>query len=453
MKITKSEGVTPTENLLAKLCENTFLKLWSYPNPIKDDKKELCDLLAIFGNHVFIFYDRENLSLKKEGDTITNWERWKKKAIDMQIKTAHGAEKYIRRNAKIFLDVELKSPFPIKIDTNNMIVHKIVIAHGAKDACREFSDENVFGSLAIIYGDKSDNIPFPFLITLDKNNPVHIFDSENLELIFKELDTFYDFSRYLEAKISAINNYEALIYCGEEDLLAHYMLNYDESNHTHFIGYKDKKVNMIIIGEGEWKDFEQSDIFKRKKKSDEISYVWDGLIQKTCQYALDGITRGASIFNNKNAIYYMAMEPRFHRRELSDRIVRAINNFPQSQQPFVRLLTYIESFHKNRAYLFLQLKIDPISDYDNEYRPYRQQLLEIACGVTKNKFKQLHSIIGIATEPPKLNEGTSEDFIYLDCSHWTKEDEEYYDSLNAQFGFLKSKDLKLNRKKGNEFPD
>ena len=47
----KSEGVTPTERLLSDLCERSFLKLWSYPNPFKDDRDELCDLLAVFENH------------------------------------------------------------------------------------------------------------------------------------------------------------------------------------------------------------------------------------------------------------------------------------------------------------------------------------------------------------------------------------------------------------------
>ena len=54
-----SGGVTATERLLAEFCERSFLKLWSYPNPHKDDGHELCDLLAVFGDTVFIFFDRE----------------------------------------------------------------------------------------------------------------------------------------------------------------------------------------------------------------------------------------------------------------------------------------------------------------------------------------------------------------------------------------------------------
>jgi hypothetical protein len=55
MPISKSLGVTTTEQLLADLCDRSFLKLWSYPNPFKDDRKELCDLLAVFENHVSFF--------------------------------------------------------------------------------------------------------------------------------------------------------------------------------------------------------------------------------------------------------------------------------------------------------------------------------------------------------------------------------------------------------------
>ena len=39
--LTKSPGVTATERMLADFCERSFLKLWSYPNPYKDDGHEL----------------------------------------------------------------------------------------------------------------------------------------------------------------------------------------------------------------------------------------------------------------------------------------------------------------------------------------------------------------------------------------------------------------------------
>jgi hypothetical protein len=60
-QIIKLRGVTKTEHLLADFCERSSLKLWSYPNPFKEDAHELCDLLVVFGNHVLIFFDREKV--------------------------------------------------------------------------------------------------------------------------------------------------------------------------------------------------------------------------------------------------------------------------------------------------------------------------------------------------------------------------------------------------------
>lgn len=437
-KIVKSEGVTPTERLLADLCERSFLKLWSYPNPFKEDKDELCDLLAVFENHVFIFFDRENLAFSKEGDLLTNWNRWKKKAIDSQTRTAQGAERYIRSGRDIFIDKDLTIPFPFDIDRKKMVVHKIIVAHGAKEACENFSDDNVYGSLGVSYCLSEADLPFPFMIHIDKENPVHVFDSHNLPIIFSELDTFYDFASYLDAKVDAIKAYDMLSYCGEEDLLAHYFLNFDKSRNKHFIGTSKKDINAIMIGEGEWKDFIELEIYKRKKIADTISYHWDKLIQITCQNTLDGTIGGSSPLRGRSAIHEMAKEPRFHRRALSERMIQSIHNFPETTQRIMRNLSFMPSFYKDKGYVFLQLKVDGITDYENEYRQIRQAMLEIACGAAKNKFGHLKTVIGIAIDAPKYAEKNLEDFILMDCTDWPGEQREHYKKANEEFGFFKT---------------
>lgn len=347
-KIVKSEGVTSTERLLANLCEKSFLKLWSYPNPFKEDKDELCDLLVVFENHVFIFFDRESLAFSKEdNDPLINWNRWKKKAIDSQTRTAHGAERYIRSGRKIFLNKDLTIPFPFNIDLQKMQVHKIIVAHGAKEACENFSEDNVYGSLGVFYGTSNTNSPIPFMIHIDKENPVHVFDSHNLPIIFSELDTVYDFTSYLDAKVSAINTYDMVSYCGEEDLLAHYFLNFDETRNKHFIGTTKKNINAIMVGEGEWKDFIETEVYKRKKSADKISYHWDKLLQVTCQNTLDGIIGGSSPLRGRSAIHEMAKEPRFFRRALSERMIQSIRNFPETQSRIMRNLSFMPSFYQD----------------------------------------------------------------------------------------------------------
>lgn len=438
-KIFKSEGVTPTEKMLAEICDRTFLKLWSYPNPFKDDKKELCDLLAVFENHVLIFFDRENLTFSKENnDLLVSWNRWKKRTIDSQIKTANGAERYLRSEGKIFLDNELSIPFPFEIDRKEMVVHKIIVAHGAKAACEKFSEENLSGSIGICYGDNVHELQYPFLLQIDKANPVHVFDSYNLPIILSELDTFYDFTTYLEAKIEAIESFDMLSYCGEEDLLANYYLNFDKTRNKHFIGTIDKKFNFITIGEGEWKNFIELEIYKRKKIADKDSYLWDRLIQKTCEHTLEGTIRGFSPLNGKSAVHEMAKEPRFHRRELSKRILNAIDNFPETPYPMIRNITFMNSFLENKGYVFLQLKMDGIKDYENEYRPIRQEMLRVACGAAKNNFENLKTVVGLAIDAPKYAVTNSEDFILMDCTDWSDEQREQYRKENEIFGFFKT---------------
>ena len=62
--IERALGTTPTERYLKKLCDHTFLSLWSYPGVYRDqyageggDGKEVCDLLVVFENDVIVFSD------------------------------------------------------------------------------------------------------------------------------------------------------------------------------------------------------------------------------------------------------------------------------------------------------------------------------------------------------------------------------------------------------------
>ena len=212
--ITKSSGVTETERMLAEFCERSFLKLWSYPNPFKDSKNghELCDLLAVFGDYVFIFFDRENqIPDVPDKDHQILWDRWKKNVIDRQVKTAHGAEQYIKSGRPIFLDAKRTRPFPLAIDPQKAIIHKIVVAHGAKEACERASDQNIYGSLAISYCETDVNQTQPFIIEIDRRNPVHIFDSHNFSIVLGELDTVSDFSNYLDEKLRAVAKFDSLL--------------------------------------------------------------------------------------------------------------------------------------------------------------------------------------------------------------------------------------------------
>lgn len=449
--IQRSPGITRTERQLAQLCEQSFLKLWSYPNPCRDDGHELCDLLAVFYNRLFIFFDRDKkLDIEPGGDFRVAWDRWKRDAIDSQINSCHGAERYIRSGRKIYLDALKKEVFPVDFDRSKVTVHKIIVAHGAAEACKKFFSENASGSLAVSYGEPHGSPPFPFFIDIDSHRPVHVFDTETLPILLRELDTVADFSMYIDAKEEAIARLRFLVYTGEEDLLAHYFMNFDDAKKRHFIGTLDPTINGVMIEEGQWVDFQSSRVYTETKQANSPSYLWDELLQRTAQNALDGILLGNPAHTD-GPILEMAKEPRFSRRALSEHMIASMRNFPDSVSGLARSVSLMPSFYPGKSFVFLQVWGNTAIHDDPEYRSHRQQLLRIACGAAKNTFPEIQTIVGIGMDAPKHAKDNSEDFLLLDCSRWTTEDRANYAELNTELRFFASPDLKRTQKKASEF--
>ncbi|MFT2094809.1 hypothetical protein ACMS1Z_08985 [Acidiphilium multivorum] len=442
MKDETPQGVTDSERFLSELCSRTFLYIWSYANPFKDDGHEFCDVLAVFENHVFIFFDREKvLSDFIEGeDPSVRWSRWKRNVVDRQVKAARGAERYLRSGRKIYLDAKKTRELPIPLKLEDVTIHKIIVAHGATEACKNFSESNIHGSLAISYGE-SANIPeWPFIVHLDRSDPVHIFDTHNLPIVLGTLDTIKDFSDYLNAKIDAISLFNLLCYCGEEDLLAHYLQNTNPQTNKHFIGSPDPTFDAIIIAEGAWQDLIARQWYVETQSANKRSYLWDRIIKNACDHWLGGTLLGdGHPLNEHGAIFEMAKEPRFMRREAVDTMLRAINAFPDTKGRPARYLSLFGSYCPEKAYVFLQLWIPPAIRGDDEtYRAKRQEILRIACGSAKNHYPQFKKIVGICIPPPKLENNFGEDFIWLDCTQWTEEQCNEYDRLNRDWGFFET---------------
>jgi hypothetical protein len=196
--IVKAEGVTDSERYLAMLAEKSFLNLWSYPSPFRDqrqavkgDGKELCDLLVVCGQHIIIFSEK---TIKwPDGDLNAAWRRWSRRAVQNSAKQAKGAERWIVEFPhRIFLDRECTNPFPIDFPKpEDRIVHRVIVARGAAQACQKHLAEGS-GSLiikpAIVGNDHWSNpaINFqPFAIgDIDPSGSfVHVFDDVALDII------------------------------------------------------------------------------------------------------------------------------------------------------------------------------------------------------------------------------------------------------------------------------
>jgi hypothetical protein len=233
-------------------------------------------------------------------------------------------------------------------------------------------------------------------------------------------------------------------YCGEEDLLGHYLINYDQEIKRHIIGSKTDDVSFVGIGEGEWYDFIGTSLYENTKKKNKISYFWDELIQRTCQNALDGIIGGNSdMLRGQNAIFEMVKEPRFFRRALAEKIMQAVSNFPDHPEQMTRQVTYLPSHIPDVGYVFFQLRVPKAYGKQADYREKRQKLLEIACGAAKNKLPHLSKVVGIGMDAPKYAEAinSGEDFILLPCEIWPEDMRSYYEGENKIWEFFATSQL------------
>lgn len=428
----KSEGLTPTEKLLASLCDKTFLRLWSYPNPFQRPGTELCDVIALFENQIFLFFDREVRKFDAADNLQLAWERWHRKVITAQISTAKGAKRHIENGGDVFLDAKCTVKVPIPANRSELTIHRIIVAHGAKEACASYSGKNGYGSMAISYGSPpTPGAGFPFMIHLDREDPVHVLDSHNLEIILGELDTISDLTAYFSEKERAIRAY-SLAYAGEEDLLAHYFLNMDPNTKRYRIGPVKGSYDYVIIGEGEWRDFRNLPQYNSRKEANKPSYLWDELIQKTGQHSLDGTGWGNTDAFSPSAMREMAKESRLARRAISRGMIEAIDTFPDSgpdPSATVQKLCFWRSDEAGKAYIFIQMRQPAFLVYE-QYRQARASFLIGACGIAKNKFPDLTTIVGIAMEPPKFVKRVSEDFVLLDCSEWAESQRAEHEDLN-----------------------
>ena len=130
----------------------------------KGDGKEVCDLLAVFDNHVMIFSDKD-CHFQDNKDLRIAWARWYKKAVLASAAQIWGAERWIRdAPTKLFLDRKCTVPFPINLPKpDEAIFHRIVVAHDGSRACKKALGGS--GSLMlsnVLLGD--DHLHMPFMI-------------------------------------------------------------------------------------------------------------------------------------------------------------------------------------------------------------------------------------------------------------------------------------------------
>lgn len=461
--VTRSNGITESERYLQKLCEKSFLRLWSYPGVYRDQSsgigamvgKEVCDLLVVFEDHIIIFSDK-NITFPDTGNIDLDWSRWVSKAVLDSGKQLYGAERWIKQHPdRLYIDRDCKQVFPINLpDLTSAKIHRIVVAHGVSERCKkELGGSGSLMIISTIVGNdhtllrNNGGIPFAVGQLDPQRGFVHILDDTSLEIVMNTLDTISDFTSYLEKKEVFFPNMLAVNATGEEELLAYYLskLN-DEGEHDFIV---DKEINALGIDEGFWDDFVKSDQRKSQLAANRVSYSWDDLIEEFIKNILNDsqyIKDPLGPRNQEKIMRFLAREPRTRRRILMNSFFELLKKTSPSQKS-VRIV--VPSKKGDPYYVFL---IVPhiYGTTESDYRKVRMKLLESYSLVVKHDFPDAEDIVGIATEPLTIIDYRSEDAIYFDARIWTPEQEEESKRLKRDLSLLEN--TKTYRSKEFEFP-
>ncbi len=426
-------GLTRTERHLNSLGQRSFLSLWGHANLFRAPSKELADYTVICHNIVVLFSDKE-VGFNESIPIDIAWPRWYNRAIVKSVAQLDRAANWIRNHPdQIYKDVGCKKRVELLDNINEPVeIHCITIANGAGAACiRHFGGGS--GSL-VVSPPGEGGVQEPFSVgNPGYKNFIHVFDEANIHVILRELDTLRDFVDYLCKRRILLENNRLFFAASEEDLLALYLKDVNEFGEHDFVWETGRSLgddDKIIVQEGSYASFRRAGAYKRKKKADRKSYLWDRLIEKFAGHltagtladvpkrlGLNGKEGGAEL-----ALRYMALEPRVQRRAHAEAILSAFGIIQKRGNRFFRAMLPPDPESGETAYCLLLLKRSVMTDgssYD-EYREFRATTLAAYTEGLLERNRHLRRIIGIATEGD-LGKGASEDLLYHEPPEWTDE--------------------------------
>jgi hypothetical protein len=431
----KAEGTTPSEQHLARLCRQSFLSLWSFPNVFHNEGmaagagagKELCDLLVVFDNDVIISSDK-TCRVTASGNTHTDWRRWYERAIVGNLNQIKGAERHIKLFPDtLYLDRACTQRFPLPIpDPAVARYHRVIVAHGASERIRQ--EIGGSGALRIkpdILGSQHtarfENGGEPF--TIGQVDPafgyVHVLDDASLDVVMCELDTISDFVAYLTRKESIVLDGTLEYAPSELDLVADYLFPIDGKFNSDFT--KPAEGERLSIHEGRWAAFDEDGYRQKRKQEDVVSYLWDRIIEESSTHALAGTLLypvSAAVAEVANGLRWMARENRFARRYLSTWVADAVEGSRRTSGN--RITRSTSSKHHGTTVFTVLLLASNIKGATKENYPGgRRILLSQVVEVAKLKHPDATDVIGIATDMYP-NQFRSQDIAYRDFREYTE---------------------------------
>jgi hypothetical protein len=466
----KSKGMTESEKYLAKLCEKSFLSLWSYPNVYSDegkkgngDGKEICDLLVVFGNDVIIFSDK---SCKfSPGDINIGWNRWFKKSIYKSARQIYGAENWLLKYPnRVFLDNKCTTKLPIELPKpENIRIHRVLVALNVAKHVKKYFN-SISGSLMInpqIVGNEhyTDNrTPSP-LFNVGKIIPgkgyLHVFDDSSLDIVMNELDTISDFVEYLRKKEKFIRLNKLGNAASEEDLMAYYLREQDFKGAREFF-FKPfiNQPTMICADEGLWNEFKNHPQFIERKKADKVSYFWDSLIEMFNEYYFKGelnFENEMSRSQYEETIRQFAKQNRISRRYFSIAFTEFMRSFPNINENFRAFRVAPSPFFTNEAFAILLLS-KPKEITNNEYKAVRKDMLVTHVNSALVNYPYIEKMMAIATEPPHSGD-YSHDMLYIERKELSESDMQEAKKIQSETGFFLPENITFSHGEVVEYPE
>jgi hypothetical protein len=425
--IVKENGITKRERYLAKLADETFFGLWSYPNVYTNEGisknligKELCDLLVVFGETLLIFSDKD-IKFNENKPIDVAWKRWFKKSVIKSCAQLYGAESWIRRkDSKLFLDKECDSDFPIDLSSISNIHLIAVTCNSNKPAQKYLGGDNpsLFQNFRLNSKECSDN-NFTIGDLYPNKTFVHVLDEFTLDLLIKELSTIADFINYLSEKVKAIRGNKVIAAAGEEELLSLYFQGRNENNYLGEITCSTDEP--MLLDHGLWTEFKSSQEYSVLNESCRSSKLWDELIQRFSESIITANVGKFSeypIEHHERALRHMASEPRVSRYFLSKAFEDKFNEVPIDRRSSRLVISPTEP-SKMIIFLFFP-RSNKVSD--SEYRELRFQLSRSYALVGKYLYPAKITFLVLSTET-KGTSRRSEDIFSIEYGSKLSKDE------------------------------
>jgi len=162
----------PSEKFVYRFCSESFFSLWSYPNPLREDGRELCDVLVQFRQNLIIISVKDIKFDEHLPDGRVAAERWRRSAIEKSKNQILGAERYLKNKGSFSVKMAPDGEVRHIEEINRMRIFRIAVALGSQ------------GMVPFGLGGSGDAF-------------IHVLEEKSLSVLMHELDTLGDFVEYL----------------------------------------------------------------------------------------------------------------------------------------------------------------------------------------------------------------------------------------------------------------